>query len=67
MPMELPSLYYTLLVNVELNLQARHGLSLGALGRNFSGPIAEIIGNVSLKFLSYSLLAVFIYAGSSVI
>jgi tyrosine-specific transport protein len=60
-------MYYTSLVNLELNLQAGQGLSLGALGRYFSGPIAELVGTVSLKLLSYALLAVFIYGGSSVL
>lgn len=59
-------MYYTSLVNLELNLQARHGLSLGALGRYFSGKTAEFIGTISLKLLSYSLIAVFIYGGSSI-
>jgi tyrosine-specific transport protein len=60
-------MYYTSLVNLELNLQAGHGLSLGALGRYFSGRTAELIGTMSLKLLSYSLLAVFIYGGSSIL
>ena len=60
-------MYYTSLVNLELNLQAGHGLSLGALGRYFSGKTAELIGTISLKLLSYSLLAVFIYGGSSIL
>lgn len=60
-------MYYTSLVNLELNLQAGQGLSLGALGRCFSGRTAELIGTISLKLLSYSLLAVFIYGGSSIL
>ncbi|CDR33209.1 amino acid permease [Criblamydia sequanensis] len=60
-------MYYTSLVHLELNLQAGHGLSLGALGRYFSGRTAELIGTISLKLLSYSLLAVFIYGGSSIL
>lgn len=60
-------MYYTSLVNLELNLQARHGLSLGALGRYFSGRTAELVGTISLKLLSYSLLAVFIYGGTSIL
>lgn len=60
-------MYYTSLINLELNLQAGRGLSLGALGRLFSGRTAELIGTVSLKLLSYSLLAVFIYGGSSIV
>lgn len=60
-------MYYTSLINLELNLQADKGLPLGALGKHFSGRVAELIGTVSLKLLSYSLLAVFIYGGSSVL
>jgi len=60
-------MYYTSLINLELNLQAGHGLPLGALGKYFSGKIAELIGIISLKLLSYSLLAVFIYGGSSIL
>lgn len=60
-------MYYTSLINLELNLQAEQGLPLGELGRRFSGRAAELIGTVSLKLLSYSLLAVFIYGGSSIV
>lgn len=59
--------YYTSLISLELNIQAGHGLSLGALGKYFSGPIAEMIGTVSLKLLSYALLTAYIYGGSSVL
>ncbi|WP_081427892.1 aromatic amino acid transport family protein [Rickettsia massiliae] len=37
------------------------------MGKYFSGYTAQIIGTVSLKFLSYALLAVFIYGGSSIL
>ena len=60
-------MYYTSLVNIELNLQADKALPLGGLGRYFSGRIAELIGTLSLKVLSYSLLAVYIYGGSSIV
>ncbi|MDF2576961.1 MAG: tyrp5 [Chlamydiales bacterium] len=60
-------MYYTALINLELNLQAGKGLSLGSLGQLFSGNIANWTGLISLKLLSYALLAVFIYAGSSII
>ncbi len=60
-------MYYTALINVELNLYAGQGLSLGELGKRFSGPIASSIGTLSLNLLSYSLLAVFIYGGTSII
>lgn len=60
-------MYYTSLINLELNLQAGKGLTLGTLGKYFSGHTAQIIGTVSLKLLSYALLAVFIYGGSSIL
>lgn len=60
-------MYYTSLINLELNLQAGRGMPLGDLGRKFSGRGAEWIGIISLKVLSYSLLAVFLYGGSSII
>lgn len=60
-------MYYTSLVNLELNLQAGKGLSLGSLGRLYSGKGAEVIGTLSLKVLSYALLAVFIYGASSIL
>ncbi len=60
-------MYYSALVNVELNLRAGEGLTLGALGRKFSGATAEFIGHSSLKLLCYALLCAYIYAGTSVI
>tara|TARA_R110000868_G_C10969234_1_gene769499 strand:- start:8248 stop:9477 length:1230 start_codon:yes stop_codon:yes gene_type:complete len=59
-------MYYTALFSIELNLQAGRGLSLGSLGRIFSGFTAEVIGVVSLKLLSYALLAVYISGLASV-
>lgn len=59
-------MYYSSLINLELNLQADHGMTLGDLGKKFSGIGAKWIGITSLKTLSYSLLAVFIYGGSSI-
>ncbi len=60
-------MYHTSLINLELNLQANQGLPLGELGKKFSGRTAELIGTISLKLLSYCLLAVFIYGGSSIV
>ncbi len=59
--------YYTSLIHLELNLQAGQGLSLASLAQRFSGPVAEAIGLISLKLLSYALLAAYIYGGSSII
>ncbi len=60
-------MYFSSLVTIELNLKAGKGLALGSLGRKFSGKIAEVIGTSSFKILSYALVAVYLYAGSSVI
>lgn len=59
--------YITSLVSVELNLQAGKGLALGDLCRFFSGRKSELIGNLSLSLLSYTLLAAYIAGGSSII
>lgn len=60
-------IYYTSLVNIELNLQAGRGLALGALGKKFSGKIAGLIGVTSFKVISYSLLSVYMSGGASVL
>jgi tyrosine-specific transport protein len=60
-------IYFTSLVNLELNLQADKGMNLGELGKRFSGAGAEIIGHLSIKILSICLLGAYIYAGSSII
>ena len=60
-------IYYSALINLEVNLQAGKAMSLGDLGRKFSGKIAELIGTSTFKILSYALIAVYIYAGSSVL
>lgn len=60
-------IYHTSLINVELNLQAKKGLALGALCKKFSGKKTQIVGTVSLKVLFYALLAAYISLGSSVI
>jgi tyrosine-specific transport protein len=60
--------YYSALINLELHLQSssKKTLSLGKLAKYFSGIGAEFIGSASVKLLSFALMAVFIYAGSSV-
>jgi tyrosine-specific transport protein len=60
-------MYYLSLVNLELNLAAGEGLTIAQLGRKFSGPVAESIGLISLKALTYVLLAAYIDGGASVI
>lgn len=58
--------YYTALINLELNLQAEKGLPLGTLARLYAGKKSEYIGTLSLKILSYALVAVYIYGGTSI-
>lgn len=60
-------MYISSLINLELNLQAGTGMPLGELGKKFAGPLGGMLGQVLLKLLSYSLLAVYIYGGSSII
>lgn len=60
-------IYYTALISLEVNLQAGKTMSLGNLGRLISGKKAELIGVTSFKLLSFSLVAVYIYGGSSVL
>jgi tyrosine-specific transport protein len=57
--------YYTAIVNVELNLQAGKGLPLGQLGALFSGKVASLIGIGTLKLLMFSLMSVYIYGLAS--
>ena len=59
--------YYMSLVSVELNLHSDRGLSLGLLGEKFSGKIAQSIGELSVKLLSYALLSVYIYGSASIL
>lgn len=59
-------MYYTSLVNLELNLYTKLGKTLGELCKIFSGRFAELLANVCLKLLSYSLLAAFLFAAGCV-
>lgn len=59
--------YYTSLVSIEMNLQAGSGTPLGGLAKKYSGKIAEIIGTLSFKILSYALMSVYIYGGTSIL
>ena len=60
-------MYSTSLVSLELNLQAKQGMSLGQLGRYFSGKKAEFIGDSSVMLLSYSVMSLFLYSVSSIL
>ena len=58
--------YYTSLIVVELTLQSKKNMTLSELGYHYSGYKASIIGMLSIQVISYALLSVFIYGGSSV-
>jgi len=59
--------YYSSLVSVELNLHSEKGLSLELLSKKYAGKKVELLSNILLKLLCYSLLAAYIYGGSSII
>ena len=59
--------YYPLLSVIELNLCSEYGLSLGVLGKTISGKGAQIIGELSVKIISYALLTTYLYGASSII
>ena len=48
--------YYPSLGGMELNLRSERGLSLGELGKNFSGRGAQMAGELCVKVLSYAAL-----------
>lgn len=58
--------YYTAIATTELNLQVGNGTQIGMLGKKFSGPFAGLLGSFSLIIMSYALVAVYIYGGSSI-
>ena len=60
-------IYYSAILNLELNLQAGKAMNLGSLAKKFSGNIAKIIGTSCHKILSFSLVAVYIYASTSLL
>lgn len=59
--------YVSALVRAELNLHSNSRFTLEDVGLRFSGPIAALIGNISIKMLSFSLLSAYIYGLSAII
>ena len=59
-------IYFSSIINLELHLQVGRGVTLGELGKKFSGKIAQSIGIISFKILSFSLASVYIYGGTSI-
>ena len=60
-------MYYATLINLELNLQAGKGLSLGDLGKYYGGRFSQAVGFVSMLFLGYALLCAYLYGGTSIV
>jgi tyrosine-specific transport protein len=59
--------YFSALIRTELNLHSQSNFTLEHVGLKFSGKTAGLIGNISLKLLSFSLLSAYIYGLSSII
>lgn len=59
--------YYPSLAGMDLNLRSERGMSLGVLGRIFSGKYAQIAGEVSVKVLSYAALTMYLCGSSSIL
>ncbi len=59
------AMYYSALINIELNLRVGKGQPLGKLGSLISGKKASFIGDTSLIILCYALLSAYIYGGGS--
>ncbi len=59
-------MYFSALISLELHIKAK-GLPIGQLGSYFNSNLARISGTISLKLLHFALVAVYIYAGSSVL
>ncbi|MDR0406868.1 MAG: hypothetical protein LBH38_02165 [Holosporales bacterium] len=59
--------YFSALVRAELNLQSHCAFTLEDVGLKFSGKIAALIGNVSLKLLQFSLLSAYIFGLNSLL
>ncbi|MDR2676970.1 MAG: hypothetical protein LBB26_00135 [Puniceicoccales bacterium] len=61
------TMYYSALINLELNLQANCGMDIGNLGWRFSGPIAAWFGRLILLLLMYALMAAYFYGLSALL
>jgi tyrosine-specific transport protein len=59
--------YYISIIGSELSLQIEYGLPLHSLAKIYCGRVSQFISSIGFKILTYSLLAVFIYGGSSIL
>ncbi|MDR1438436.1 MAG: hypothetical protein LBI69_05295 [Puniceicoccales bacterium] len=60
-------MYYSALINVELNLQAGKGMDIGSLGYRFGGKWSACIGKLTLATLMYALLAAYFHGLTSIV
>ncbi|MBQ2176994.1 MAG: amino acid permease, partial [Alphaproteobacteria bacterium] len=59
--------YFSSIIRSELNIYSQSDFSLKDVGTYFSGKIASQIGSVSLKLLSYSLIAAYLHGLASLL
>ena len=60
-------IYYSSLVNLELNLHCKNDSHVKSLSEEFSGKKARIFETINLKLISYSALTAYIYGCSSIL
>ena len=59
--------YFSSIIRAELNVYSKADFSLKDVGTHFSGKVASQIGSVSLKLLSYSLIAAYLHGLASLL
>jgi tyrosine-specific transport protein len=60
-------MFYSALINLELNLQAKRGLDIGNLAKLYGGNGAALVGRLTLISLMYALMGAYFYGLSSLI
>lgn len=59
--------YFSSIIRTELNIHSKSDFAIKDVGAHFSGKVAAGIGSVSLKLLSYSLMAAYFHGLASLI
>lgn len=59
--------YFSSIIRAELNIYSKADFALKDVGRYYSGELASQVGNVSLKLLSYSLIAAYLHGLASLL
>ena len=59
--------YFSSIIRAELNIYSQADFSLKDVGAYFSGKVASRIGSISLKLLSYSLIAAYLHGLASLL